>query len=350
MKKYIVIALAALVAFTACTKTNPEEKKSSDKISFLVANYVPQTKANVSLLGETEQFKSKAFLHAAGVTTVQNYFGANGETIKWFADDKEWRPELSYYWPKDAASYINFVSWFDNTNATMTVGETEIKWAINMLPNDANFMVADEAWGYKNNVTTYKLDGQAEPVGVPTLFHHELAKLSINAKATTVSKNGTTWDITIEEGLVNNHATSAEVTLSTSEPSTTPATSEYTAVWKNNNTAGFGLTSPSGKLTTNAADYVLLNEKSIYPILLPNETLNFKIRIKAYHGTTLYSEEVITKSILFNTLGSPAITAWNANTKYTYTIIVNPETNIIKFDPAVEQWLTASAEYNWPEE
>ncbi len=359
MKKYIIIALAAVVAFTACTKTNPEEKKA-EQISFQVANYVPQTKAGeVSFLSEFENpadahFQSKAYLHADGVQGARDYFGANGETIKWFSDKTQWRSEQVYFWPKSADSYINFVSWYDNKENTTTVTETTITWACNDIDADQNFMWADEAWGYKNNDgAVYKKDGVTE--GVPTLFHHALAKLTINAKATTVAEEGTTWDITIENVSVNNHVNSAELVLTNTltEAGATADTAPYTAAWDAKNVAGFSITSPAGKLTTDASDYVLVSEKSIFPLLQATETLNFDIHIKAYHGTTLYSEEVITKSILFNTLGTPAITAWNNNTKYTYTIIINPMTDIILFDPALEPWVATaeeSATYTWPEE
>lgn len=353
MKKYIVIALAALVAFSACTKTNPEEKKS-EKISFTVANYMPQTKANVSILPETEQFMSKAYLHAAGVEGVQNYFGTDGETIKWFADDAEWRPDLNYYWPKNPDSYINFVSWFDNKASsagnTITVTETSIVWACNDIAADQNFMFADEAWGYKNNDgALYKKDGVTE--GVPTLFHHALAKLSIKAKAAVTEKNGTRWDITLEDMLVNNFVNCAKVTLTNAEPSTKPSTAAYTAVWERGNTAGFAVQTPTDPLTT--SEVTLVNEKSAFPILRDIQALVFNIRIKAYQGTATdpYSEEVIPVNVLFNTLGDPAITAWEMNTKYTYTIIINPETEIIKFDPAVEEWNPeVTATYTWSAE
>lgn len=353
MKKYIIIALAAVVAFTACTKTNPEEKKSSSVISFQVANYVPQTKANVSLLGETEEFMSKAYLHANGVTGAQDYFGAAGETIQWFSADKEWRPAQTYYWPKSENSYLNFVSWFDNKTNTTAVTETTITWACNDIAADQNFMWADEAWGYKNNTTTYQMDGQAEPVGVPTLFHHALTKLSIKAKAATVSDGTTSWEITIENVSVSNNVKSAELTLTNTltEAGATAGTAPYTAAWESKGVADFDV-ADSDVLTTDADDNILLDEKSVFPLLQADEALNFDIRIKTYRGTELRGEEVVNKSILFNTLGDPAITAWNSNTKYTYTLIINPATNIIKFDPAIEEWSTddASAEYTYPEE
>ena len=51
MKKYFIIAAAALVASAACTKTEIDFNVNDpgNKIGFEVANYTAQTKANNSL-------------------------------------------------------------------------------------------------------------------------------------------------------------------------------------------------------------------------------------------------------------------------------------------------------------
>ena len=43
--------------------------------------------------------------------------------------------------------------------------------------------------------------------------------------------------------------------------------------------------------------------------------------------------------MVLNTLGSTPITEWKMNTKYTYIITVDPETTVVKFDPAVVDWV-----------
>ena len=91
MKKYFIIAVAALVASAACTKVETFDNTPGKKISFQVGNYAAQTKASVSFKDESESFKTRAFLHAEGVdlnadysvngTSYQEFFGASGETI-----------------------------------------------------------------------------------------------------------------------------------------------------------------------------------------------------------------------------------------------------------------------------
>ena len=44
MKKFFIIAAAALVAITACTKIEDIDTAPAKKITFQAASYVPQTK------------------------------------------------------------------------------------------------------------------------------------------------------------------------------------------------------------------------------------------------------------------------------------------------------------------
>ena len=352
MKKFfIAIAALALVASAACTKTNPEETKS-EKISFTVANYTPATKANVSLVGETTTFKSKAFLHAVGMgTTVQDFFGAAGETIT--ANDatnpSEWLPSHDYYWPKSSESYINFVSWYDKNSGPTTSTETKLEWAGRTIATDDNIMWADEAWRFNknNNPGTYKMDAVTE--GVPTLFHHALAKVSIKAKAEKVQggthdTNKTTWDVTLEDIKVTNTFNTGTLTLNNADPSTASTPVAYTGTgtdnaiaWTTSGTASDIEMDDTSVLTTDLA--VVLAEQSVLPQSLANAELTFDLHIITKYNGTKYSEEKIPVTVALNTLGTTPITAWEMNTKYTYNIIVNPETTVVKFDPAVVDWV-----------
>ena len=346
MKKFFLIAAIVLVASAACTKI--ETATPDQKISFNAANFVPQTRANVSLKADTETFKSKAYLHAVGVQTVQDFFGTDGETITYNGSDA-WLPSRDYYWPKSADSYINFVSWFTAGSVTSTVTETSIKFQLNNLSATDNVMWADEAWGYKQNAETYKFDGVTE--GVPTLFHHALSKIAINAKVTKASEGNTTWDVTLENITLDNIFLAAHLELANTAPAAAdmPTTVAYTTSgWVGDNSAGFGISNSSVLTTTNAE---VLAERSVIPMDLARTTssatiyttLNFKVRIVTKYDGTQYSEEVIPMSVKLSTLGTTPITAWEMNTKYIYNIEVNPETQIVKFDPAVIDWTEVTA-------
>ena len=131
MKKYLILAAAAIVAMAACSKTQLDESSIPDMpVTFQATNYVTQTKAGeVSVLNDFTAFKCKAYLHAEGIdldangnvngTSFQNFFGTDGETISWNSTAKEWAPSHTYYWPKGAKSFVNFIGWYgvDGTGA-----------------------------------------------------------------------------------------------------------------------------------------------------------------------------------------------------------------------------------------
>ena len=215
MKKYFIIAAAAVVAMAACTKDQIVDNGPAKKISFEVANYSAQTKAAEdagSVLAETDNFKSKAWLHANGAASGTDFFGVEEttdptdatsfvETVT-YNGSNAWEPALEYFWPKGTGSYINFVSWFaTNSKAPSTISETVMNWGTAAAPmtieTDDNFLFADEAWRYTDNAETYKYDGVTK--GVPTLFHHALARIKFNLRLSTVTASTKSiWDVEVQ--------------------------------------------------------------------------------------------------------------------------------------------------------
>ena len=195
MKKYFILAAAALVALTACTKMELDETATPDvKIGFEVANYMSQTKADgSSFLTEltnmgatTKAFKSSAFIHPNG-SSFGNFFNPNPETITWNTTSTEWEPSKDYYWPKSPSSNIDFFSWYDfdgtATDPTLTYdGSTAptLAWTNRTVEYKSDILFADIAWHQTANQARNQLDGVAS--GVPTLFHHALAQVKFQAK------------------------------------------------------------------------------------------------------------------------------------------------------------------------
>lgn len=345
-KYFILIATVALAASAACTKVETNETPAQ-KVTFAAANYVPQTKAGeVSLTSETTSFKSKGFLHAEGVTDTQDFFGTSGETISWNATAKEWAPSHDYYWPKGESSYINFVSWYDKNGAPSTATETSLVWTIDgstrSLATDDNIMYADEAWRFKenNDPATYGLDGVSE--GVPTLFHHALSQLQIQARATKVSNGTATWTITLKNLAISGVYNTATLSLTNSDPGTAKTPKAWTGTWATTGTTGT-LSPVATNLALTTSNQNVLNVQSVIPQSLgATAVLSFDLEIVTTYSNTS-NTEVISKSIPFYAASGDAfsnsIGAWAQNTKYVYTLVVEPSENRVLFDPAVEaEW------------
>lgn len=395
MKKYFVLAAAALVALTACTKVDAPTASNSKKISFEVASYMAQTKAT-SLLEEDgtgyDTFNTNAWYYSPADGT--QYFMQN-INIDWNdAIANQWAPDADYFWPK--TGYVNFYSYAGTQDASTVSSEGSLVYTDKVIAYTDNIMVADAAYGYNANVSTYHLD-HANVTGVPTLFRHYLAKLAFNVKlATTTEKATQTNRFKVEildaSLLVSNKGT---LTLSSTDPVTdrdvTTATPGYYP-WSNANTdnpnvawvpAAWNATAGSETIekiqvvtsspvagrdmfqrtlnlglnktaqTETGDDLILLASRTVMPqVLTDNQVFYIKYKVYAYHdaddtdnGETPYSVETLEFSKPLKTFVS-TITEWDKNTKYVYNVIIDPIASKITFDPAVEEWANVEKDFD----
>ena len=359
MKNLYYIAIAALLAASAgCSKV--EVADAPDKaVTFTVASYSPQTRADnyVSLVGETTTFMSKAYLHAEGMgTTVQDYFGTTGETIS--ANDatnpSAWLPSHDYFWPKSKKSYINFVSWYDKTGTPTTISETALAWTNRTVTPEDNIMWADEAWRYNMNPTSeannnaYKtaddkpFGKNAVEEGVPTLFHHALAQVRFQGRVTKTSAEdgGKTvnWTVTVNELSLTNVANKGTFSLTNSDPG-----SNKTQEWTTTNPEWALLegavevkpTIASTPLGTTATD--IFGWQSVIPQSTAAVAMKVKFTVKTVYPTKTV-EEVVEKTVNLSDF-TVNIPVWERNKRYTYTLIIEPDTGIIKIIPVETNWL-----------
>lgn len=405
MQKYFIIVAVTMLSLVSCTKF--EDTAPPRKIYFEKATYKPQTKSESSVMSEFTSFKCMAFLHADNGGTAyyatQYMFGDTGEDI--FAYDGSdaitttsanvayWAPSHDYYWPKGSRSYINFVGWYDkngtpNLNNGKPVVETTengtdsytLSWTIDgtnrSLQQDDNILYADAAWQYKATPdAVYKKDGSVSK-GVPMLFHHALAKLSIKAKVSalesinitggtgTQNPNGkTTWNVTLSDITLTNVYDKGTLTLKNTDPG-----SNGTQQWAvlNNNNANIGwvpsgqtttieIADPANALTLDEDNCKLLNEWTVLPQLTGNIVLSFNYDIvTTYHKINTangeeievrdYAHETIHESINLSAF-SGGITSWDMNKKIIYTLTIDPVTQLVKIDPAMVDWITESGVY-----
>lgn len=343
MKKLYTILAIAAVAAVGCTKVETIDNTPGNKITFQTASYVPQTKGEVSVIGEFTSFKSKAFLHADGYDgETQDFFGANGETIS--PDNTTtptyWAPSHDYYWPKSSQSYINFIAWYDKKGTAPTVAtETNLKWENYTVLTTDNLLFADEAWRYKdNNNSKYNKDSVTE--GVPMLFHHALAQLCIKAAVTKNTDGNTpahTWDVTLEDISLGGVYTQGTLNLTNSDPSTEHTTKAWTGSWTpSGSTTTVDMDDVTTPLTTTATE-VLAMQNVLPQDVTDSNVLNLTVKISYKYNNTEYAHEAIDYSIKLSDF-TTAVSEWEMNKKITYTLTINPETTVVKLDPAMEEW------------
>ena len=352
------IALVAVVALTACTKVDMEEIAPRKKVTFQVAGYAPMTKANTSVMSEFTSFTAKAYLYAEGYTgnnqTPQDFFGASGTTIRAYTSgnavtttagsESYWAPGHDYYWPKSENSYINFIAWYDYRGvAPSTATETSLSWNNYTVQSTDNLLFADEAWRFNTNTTNAaQYDGDRVNSGVPMLFHHALAQVAFQAKLkSNATSNGFRTEITITNFALSGVYSTGSLSLTNSDPST----SATAKAWTKSSTCGW---TPSGstsslsdanthELSTTATSLVAM--RTVLPQSVDGMRLTLTYTVKTYTGnseTPIIVETMSLTDELDNLV--PTITDWLMGHKITYTLAIDPSTDMIEFQPTLEQW------------
>ncbi len=399
MKKIsILFAVAALVAGAACSKVETVGTADNNgKISFQVANYANQTKANETSLAAEGfwKFNTIAVFNPTDgdVQTFMNdveifpFNASNAEVTSGTTGISYWSAERDYFWPK--TGYINFYSYAgtkaptSKTVADVTANSGDKKKVtfaysdVTIAAND-NLLVADAALHFNANKSTYHIDN-ASITGVPTLFRHLLAQVKFTVKLKTADANisaNTIWKVTIlnETGtnatrvsaidfadkgtlsLVNTDALAANATLNTTlqewtktgwtATTGTNASRETVKLMSTDTTpAEIVLTLPVSTAEIDAVPIAYADFRSVMPQATSGVNFNLYYKIEAQRPgeTTPFMTEIL--SVTGKTLKDlvSSIENWQMNHRYTYNIIIDPVGKKVLFDPAVEAWDTATA-------
>ena len=347
MKRFLIIA-AAVAAMVACTEVSPDQGPDR-KITFEVASYTPATRAHSLTSESISSFKCKAYMHGVGVSGAQDFFGAAGETISYDSTVPEWHPSHDYYWPKSSDSYVNFFSWYDTGAGPTTVTEGTMVWTNRTIGIGDNIMYADPAWRFTDNTSqASQYTGDDVTTGVPTLFHHALAQVNFKAYASKTSVSSLcSWTIVVENVAITNVYNQGTLSLAIDDPGTAHTTTPWKAANKTDDPA-WTTTGSTASLTpadltvtatTSGTAQTLLANQSVLPQALTNVHLTFDLNITTTYTAGQSNQEIIPIDIPLATAAPSGFgtAAWALNTKYTYTIKIDPSERRVLFDPAVEE-------------
>ena len=353
MKKLTGILIAVLVAFSACTKVE-RDPMPAGKIAFTVGNYAHRTKADPDTLGFSTistSFRSRAFLHAAGVNSVQHFFGeGSGERVAYDSVNNIWAPGadtgFEYYWPLSSDSHINFVCWYDKNGApdTLAISETSLGWSARTIVADDDILYADEAWHYNDNE-----NGRFEASeGVPVLFHHALAQLGFRARiADGCAADG---DIHWEVGLVNVSLEGVYHTGTLSLVNSEPAgTSPATRAWDVVDDTWTSLTDRDSISIVGSTPVILdslyhLDTLMLARTVLPQTVSNDVVLRLTYQIRTFYGESNAPYSVEHIDFSGrmidlvPSIDTWEMSHRIMYTLSIDPKTQTILLSPTLSDW------------
>ena len=205
MKKLVLAALVG-VAFTGCVQNEEFAPKLQKEISFEVANKVHSTR--VEAFETTETFAANAWVTDGGTTTqlIKDEVVSYGTTdLDHDSNDSTapltsyWKTANTYYWPLEGT--VDFICYYPTTvKPSIThdyAGADELTYT-DYTVADVDVMYADKAVRYKTNDAYY-----AGFTGVPTLFHHALAKLNFKVQNGNYDDGVYYWVVTVKSITAN---------------------------------------------------------------------------------------------------------------------------------------------------
>ena len=353
MKKLFVMAALVGVALTGCMKNEVYVPTCDTPISFEVANYEAQTRANGAFAYDS--FGVNAWSRDAAAS--ESVLMMDGVTVS-EANDK-WTTTTPYYWPINGT--VDFIAYYpttvkptieykyDGTDTytypTYTVGNVDLMYADKAVRFSANTAADDNESDFGFGTGAYGFEG------VPTLFHHALAKVNFNVQnaypAETANSN-ITYEIVVDNITLSTYNTGT-VTL-TNNRTTTPASRGAWSVANNVWTTSGSLATLTWEEDDDAI--TVLADDSVVPYaeriqyVLP-QTLSDNVTVSVTYtvsqkqkGTPISVKQYTPDAIKLNTMG---LTSWEMNKNITYTISIIAKSNQILFAPAVEEWSTDDA-------
>ena len=372
MKKFLLIAAAAVAATVACTKVNPTGDAQRE-INFEVANSLTKATGSVYSNGA---FGTYAWFNNTDDFMVNEKVDKSGGVWK--------TVDHTFYWPKTGS--ISFISYspFEGTSDTAGTVPAITKNSIiytGITAGSTDLMYADRATCSSNvNEVTDSDTADSGFSGVPTVFRHALAKLSFKMKANFVeytdpTTNTTTlWEVTVTSAKIGGFKTTGNCALALNTDGKSwdkPVTNIGTAtdpvnvnVWTNLSGASSeqelidATTYPDGVIFKKGNDSVKdLAAASGFVMPQVLETGAQQLKLVVHIKTTLSNGKIInedfTPTIDIKDISS--LKAWQMNENIVYTISIkptaiadpnnndNPNDVIITFDPAVADWTVVDA-------
>lgn len=376
MKKIAFIAALAIAALASCSKS--VESGIQSEVVFQVARHKGVTKASPEDYKDNYQgVPFGAYAWYKGVSASDNTDFMKNQKVSF--SDPVWKPEgTTYYWPKSGS--IDFICYSpytaDGVDAPLpTITENGISypaWNVGAHPT-VDIMYADKVTGLTANSKTYFYDG------VPTLFHHALAKVSFQIKQSYMSVTSdtgdtTSWEITVSDIILSDILTSGSLNLTLNPDGTWNKPS----VWDSTGGTKENVDLLDSDITLDGTNQGLVSDLMILPqSLTDGQKVTITVTIKTYrdlndgNGPQLVLTE--TNIPISALLSGGTLTEIGINQNVTYTFNITPSLGsttdsdgdgvpddldgdgipdmvptVVYFDPAVDEWenITVNAGIN----
>jgi len=347
----LLAAAALLPAAVCCVKIDDTRQEGDVAISYNTVLEQPRTKA-ATAYREDVPFKSYAWYLPNGKTWRNDkanavpYFA--DATISFDTGSSVWRDASNhYYWPK--AGSLSFRSYSpasipvagatsaDGISVTKD-GVTLTNWQLNGTTHqDIDFMVADLTSDRAANATTYGY------LGVPTLFRHKLAKLTVQASSGSVPTAGQEpkiYKISLKyiftKGSYTPAAEAAAGGTATPEAWGSKSAMEEIVIFEDSagqtiNTTAYNFTGAVGLL-------VIPQVLNTYVATADSRTVAASIYVEYAYYDTATGGYPSTPSSAEKTFEGIKSYFWAIGHHYTYSLVIGEENEPIEFDAGVADW------------
>ena len=362
MKKYFIIAAAALVALASCTKSEintPAQneisyqavaaKKAVSKAIINKAYYAPTDPAFgiwglYQATNWSTNHSNNVWIGASASAATQITYGLDAAST---ANSEAWRNRSGVdYWPLTGSLVFMGYSPYANVSSKAAISVTDNKATLTVtnFQTTTGSWVDDLMWSdaveATANTTNYDADGTDATTykGVPVVFHHALSQITIYAKTDKdYAAQDYTFTITSLSVTVDDNATLTVADDLTNAPTVTwtePATDATRTV----------LTAASPALTT-----TLVKQGESFLVIPQTLTAAQDIITITYQVEHNNVVSTATKTINLTAGDNVTLSSFAQNTKYNLNLIFSMDE--IKYSPDVVDWeATVESEYEVPQD
>ncbi|MCR5276485.1 MAG: fimbrillin family protein [Bacteroidales bacterium] len=358
----LFVVAAAIAALASCSKTDfAQEGRQYRAISFEVARYAVRAGSDTTdYASEFAEVPFGTYAWFKGENPANDTVFMSRQKVAF--DGERWKTVgITYYWPRSGSlDFISYSPYIDTLTSVPAVTENSISWTNWSVADHptTDLMYATKAVGQTDNMHSYYYSG------VPTLFHHALARVGVRVRlayseveAPTGDK--TRWDVTVHGIRLRNIRTAGSLTL------------HLNADGKNWNPPDSNTWAPAGTpadIVLDCSSLPLLDSTATFEVdttrlVLPQplsggQLVDFDLTIRSWRDTGAGYQLFLTEDHVHVTapLATTALPRWGINQSVTYTFVLAPslptdngtdqEPTVIHFDPAVGDWENVSLNTN----
>ena len=340
MKKFFILAAAAVVALAACTQNqlDPASQKAREINFSTVAGL--NTKAPLS--GTVYKTTDPTFgIYCYALTAGKTWSANSGDgqlymdnvEISYNSTDLIWEPASTYYWPLSGTlTFVGYSPYGCNGTvayapATKTLTVTNFAQA-EAVDDQEDLMWATTNSDLTDNQSTYTSESATSTLrGVNEVFHHSLCQVKFNVKKAagledyTLTVNSITFDA----------YSKGTLTVTNDSPAWSAQAKQDAFVF---DTEGVDVVAPNY-----ANDFAAFGVANMpVPQTLATGVQTFTITYSLEKGGV----DLGSKTVSAQDLLGATVTSWAANTIYNYNIVI--DLTKIYFNPTIVDWTTGSSQ------